>query len=47
MQGKNARLLSNILPGNSTLTEKKVMDDHLRTLHGGVGSIMTEVRQKY
>ena len=35
------------LPGNSTLTEKKVMDDHLRTLHGGVESIMTEVRQKY
>ena len=35
------------LPRNSNFKEKIVMDAHLKTLHGGVGSTMTEVRRKY
>ena len=40
IQGFNAIFL----PRNSTFTKKMVMDAHLRTLHGGVGSTMIEVQ---
>ena len=46
-KGRIQRFSPIYLPRNSTFTEKMVMDAHLRTLHGGVGSTMTEVRRKY
>ena len=35
------------LPNTSTFTEKLVQEAHLRTLHGGVGLTMTQIRKRY
>ena len=35
------------LPDCHTLTEKIVNEGHLRTLHGGTGATMTQVRERY
>ena len=35
------------LPTNHVFTEKLVQEAHLRTLHGGVGLTMTQIRKRY
>eukprot|EP00794_Sanderia_malayensis_P016265 gene16265-biopygen13818 len=46
-QGRIQGVYPVYLPMNRVFSEKLVMDAHLRTLHGGVGLTMTEVRRQY
>ena len=46
-QGRLQGIYPVYLPTNRVYSEKFVMDAHLRSLHGGVGLTMTEVRREY